>query len=971
MRPADIILDVTAIPTLAALLALPLLLYLPGLLLERAVWHTRVPVQGLELAVMRVLASVLLSGWIGLTLAEWGAWSLARMAGCSLAFPLAIYLWRSRRRPPLTSPPLGFVAPAARVRILPTLRMRVGFDLALLLVALVFAVLVARPFEVVRGGLDAGVYALTGYSIAQTGGIERYDPVLAEIGQRARAGDPSAQHVMGQFLGVQDPVRYIATRLRLSGFFLSAADWQTGRVVPQFFHLWPVWIAMGAAVGGAHGGLLMTGAWALLGVLIAGLLGRRLVHPLVGVGGAGLLALNAVQVWFARMPVSEALAQGLTLAGLWAYSHFADEPDGTAGAWWGWLTGMAFGSLALARIDFFWAVGPALALLLYAALSHRWRLGHSVMALTLGLLLTHAALHVVFIARAYFFDTAYSPLGELSALLMKLSLPFMTEPMRRQLLSRPVSPLHDAWRLPLEITAVVGVGLLTLVLWRRPAPLLRAERWLALRRNHILLGIAALVCILAMYAYVVRPRIIDATLLRAPVAPASLSRLQGYIGAPVAVPTAMNVQQTVAQAQANFVRFGWYLSPLGILLGVVGAITWLRRGLDRRSWLFLLITAAYTLFYVRQLYGTGGATYIYILRRYVPMVYPAWSLLMAYALWTLWKGGRALAARRSLAVGLAAAMLLFLAFTGRNSFAHVEYGGAIAQFGELAQLVRPDDIVLVRGGGADVVEVRDTGDVVAGPLTYLYGRNALTFKGRDPMKYTDALADQVARWTGQGRTVYALIAASGGEWRLPGWRADPVSDWTWSFREFQQLRDQKPYTAGPGSISFRLYRMRRSDGVRQPTIVSPADTIAQVSGLHRAEGDGSQQFAWTTGEGIVRLDGPAGPSELHLTLSAGPRPRSLGDAEVCVDIAPETLPYPEAGREGLPWQSLGCHKVDRQVGELRLPLGMHPGAGTYLVRLTTAPWKPSRTAPDPGEPRSPDQRDLGVRWYAAGIVAQP
>ncbi|HSH77192.1 MAG TPA: hypothetical protein VLA19_01520, partial [Herpetosiphonaceae bacterium] len=166
---------------MAGLLALPLLLYLPGLLLERAVWGTRAPVRGLELLVMRVVASVLLSGWIGLLLAEWGVWSLGAVVALALAGPAALYLWRSRRHPH-GSAPLGFVAPAARLRPLPLLRAPARADLALLLVGVVFAALVARPFEVVRGGLDAGVYALTGYSIADTGGIERYDPVVADIG---------------------------------------------------------------------------------------------------------------------------------------------------------------------------------------------------------------------------------------------------------------------------------------------------------------------------------------------------------------------------------------------------------------------------------------------------------------------------------------------------------------------------------------------------------------------------------------------------------------------------------------------------------------------------------------------------------------------------------------------------------------------------------------------------------------------
>ncbi|WP_410970204.1 hypothetical protein, partial [Salmonella sp. SAL4458] len=68
------------------------------------------------------------------------------------------------------------------------------------------------------------------------------------------------------------------------------------------------------------------------------------------------------------------------------------------------------------------------------------------------------------------------------------------------------------------------------------------------------------------------------------------------------------------------------------LLGVLGFALWWRRGLTRGSWLFLAVSLLSAFFFLRLTYGTTDLTYIYILRRHVPMVYPAWSLAMAYAI---------------------------------------------------------------------------------------------------------------------------------------------------------------------------------------------------------------------------------------------------------------------------------------------------------------------------------------------------
>src|SRR6185312_16307535 len=84
---------------------------------------------------------------------------------------------------------------------------------AFAVVGLLFAVLIARPFEVVLGVRDAGVYANIGFAIVRTGGIVQHDELVAQIGSDQSSGDPEVRAAAAQaetnFLGVQHPERTI------------------------------------------------------------------------------------------------------------------------------------------------------------------------------------------------------------------------------------------------------------------------------------------------------------------------------------------------------------------------------------------------------------------------------------------------------------------------------------------------------------------------------------------------------------------------------------------------------------------------------------------------------------------------------------------------------------------------------------------------------------------------------------------
>jgi hypothetical protein len=624
---------------------------------------------------------------------------------------------------------------------------RSTFNLLLSAILLLFVFLVTPPFETIIGVRDAGVYANAGFIMARTGSLTFTDPLVAQIAADQQSPDPSladaARQAETNVLGVQNAQRFIATRLRAAGFFIDQGDLARGRVVPQGLHLFSAWIGLLAAFFGMHGGLLAPAVTGLLGVWSVALLGRRIAGPWVGLLAALFLALNAVQVWFSRYSTAETTAQFLIFAGLYAFtrafrsSTFHPQPSTfhlppstpnlPPSTFHALLAGLAFGQLALTRIEFFLVVGPLALYLIFIWLARRWTLLHTALLAGAGAMLLHAGLQIVLLARAYFFDTLFARLQDF-ALTAALALPFLTPTLRQIYLLRPCSrltmqpcppiagmpPTADAplnWtRIGAELLVVVLI-IIALIAVRRLNLVARLVSLLVRLSRPLRLIAAVVVIVLGGYMYLIRPQILSpATIAALPacLTPAQLTSpqvacltLQGYVGAPIATPAYVDplagwvdhlisiargrstppreacialrcetlppsadgrtmpevlrdgvireadvAPETLATlracdryvlrdlfgvAQANLVRLGWYLSPLGIALALAGLALMVYR-INSTSWLFLVIAAVASVVFLRLTYGTSDQHYIYIMRRYVPHVYPAFAIGIAYAI---------------------------------------------------------------------------------------------------------------------------------------------------------------------------------------------------------------------------------------------------------------------------------------------------------------------------------------------------
>lgn len=929
------------------LLLAPVLLYVPGLVWGRFGYRSS---DWLDRQFERMTVSALWTGWWGLVLASLGWFSLLHLVLGTALF-CGLGWWLSHK--------FG-LAPLEATEARPAWE-RWLFIIGLL----IFAAIVARPFETVLGGRDAGVYTVTGFAIERTGSIVQDEALVAEIVRAMNYSDRNlsepAKQAYSNLLGKQDPERFLSTRFHQPSFFMTEESAAAGKSYPNNFHLYPTWIAIWTSLFGLYGGLLATGYLGWLGAWSVAMVGRRVVQgkasAWMGILALGLLSLNSLQIWFSRYSTAEAGAQWTVWGGLamWAaYSQIAPAQRSTRRSlWYATLCGLAIGQLALMRLEFYFGVFPIVLYLAAALIRRRWRMGETAMLLGFGLMMVHAAIHISTIGWLYFMNNTWGKFQDF-AIISRLVHPFYP-PLLQDIRGNNSKAwiLESNSRLALEL-GIVLLGLFALwALWRFPRLLnsleAQAQRW----QRWLLGGMAVGLVLLAGYAYFIRPQHLSSAAILHPIEHAST--WNSYIGGILPIPE-IKPRQT-AIAYGNMVRLGWYFSPLGIGLGIAGLALWIWRDMNRSSWLILLLGILYGAFSVNDSYGTADQTYIYIARRFIPGAVPMLTLGMA---WLLAKG--LIQSRwfwRAASGGAATAMLLFFVATGWRTIAHVEYQGALAALTELANQTEPNAIVLMRGGD------RDSSTNIATPMHYLFDRDYLVAYSDDPTPYRDLLAQQVRNWQAQGRPVYVMLGSRGGMLNLPGFRYENIELFDLPLKEWQQLQLQKPFTAGDIRFTYRIYRLvADSTPMTGQQIIAIDDYRWQHSGINPVETNPktNQRYAWTAGNANWIMPAVATSSNLSFSVGLGLVPPSLVNqpVELCLS-ASYLIKQPIS-------QPLGCQQLSSsEPTVLTWQLPALPEHDWLLQLSLSRTWTPNDYAAEYPSPPN-DARSLGIQW--SGIVWQ-
>jgi hypothetical protein len=329
-----------------------------------------------EAIFLSVLGSVLVSGSVALALAEMGLFSLTFLVAILLIYCFLVVLKGGREFK---------VIPLQRPVLSSTTFIMIGIlGLSLFLFF--------RPYPWILGGRDPGVYVNTGVNIAKTGSIVIHDRLLASVNESVKnilyyfERDPELLSRI-KYQGVQFP-----------GFYITNKD--IGEVTPQFFYLWPTWIAVFYSVFGLRGALFVTPFFAWLATFGVYLFAKVMLGKNVGVIACLLLGVNFAQIWYARYPTTEVFTQFLLFSGLATFVVF----NRTASKYFGVVSAMCFGEALLTRIDAVLMLVPFVGYFCFLKLRNDIAVAHRYFMIALASLAIHSIITAVFISTPYVFD---------------------------------------------------------------------------------------------------------------------------------------------------------------------------------------------------------------------------------------------------------------------------------------------------------------------------------------------------------------------------------------------------------------------------------------------------------------------------------------------------------------------------------------------------------------------------------------
>jgi hypothetical protein len=188
--------------------------------------------------------------------------------------------------------------------------------LLLLAILLVAAILRSQPAYYLWGGQDPGVYTNTANYIANHGDITPIDPMVDILRDRP---DLSKYYLSASYHSFNTDNEGRIYGNILPGFYVT--DFKSGLIIPQFYHLTQIWLAIGNWLFGisySSAILILFGLGSVLAVYmtIISLTGSQSA----ALTGAFLLAVNPANSYFAAFPVSETIAGYFFLMGTWALS---------------------------------------------------------------------------------------------------------------------------------------------------------------------------------------------------------------------------------------------------------------------------------------------------------------------------------------------------------------------------------------------------------------------------------------------------------------------------------------------------------------------------------------------------------------------------------------------------------------------------------------------------------------------------
>lgn len=255
---------------------------------------------------------------------------------------------------------------AGRKYLLEPLRVRRGHWALSLAIVIIACLVSLPPGRTVFGWSDVGVYPCIAAHMAREGSIHLEVPTVREVAPERRELVYSFDDARGRPFQAHENKAYFIT------------DFSRGKVVPQFYYLWPSFMAVFAVFLGEESLFFSVTAAAVLSLWGFFLLARRILGGRVGLALTVLLGISPLYIYFSKYTTSEMMNSFLLMAAAIAACAWLERdlphPEGRPG-WDGVreaVTSAFFVFLCfLCRVDFVLFLLPLLSFALIRRLSGR------------------------------------------------------------------------------------------------------------------------------------------------------------------------------------------------------------------------------------------------------------------------------------------------------------------------------------------------------------------------------------------------------------------------------------------------------------------------------------------------------------------------------------------------------------------------------------------------------------------------
>jgi 4-amino-4-deoxy-L-arabinose transferase-like glycosyltransferase len=219
----------------------------------------------------------------------------------------------------------------------------------------------------------------------------------------------------------------------------------------------------------------------------------------------------------------------------------------------------------------------------------------------------------------------------------------------------------------------------------------------------------------------------------------------------------------------TLVQLGQFVSPLGLWLGVFGLVELIRRDVNEKTAFFLALTSIHGLATMSVLAISTTRSYVYPIRRQVPVLIPALIMLASYAI-LIWNKGKFLRVAQLIAIAILLASFLALDMPYMN---YREMRDTIAFSEKLASHFSERDVVIFEEMWAQDSRVGH----LAAPLWRIYDKNALLISTVNVEE--EAFSTAVAQWLDGGKRVYFVSQSDPPPLFLAGYELLPIAEERW------------------------------------------------------------------------------------------------------------------------------------------------------------------------------------------------